>query len=82
MWGVIMLSDIRNVLQRIPEFELRDFYCYVYGECGENINRNSIEEHIISYLHIYLRNHKNNQSCIIKSYIILGWISELKHKYK
>ena len=84
-----MLGKYKKLLTKIPEQDLKEFYCAIYGNCDTD-DRVSYEQHLISYLRMYLHERRasyvTNEEVIlsmtVKAMKILAWMEYLQTIYK
>ena len=77
-----MLRQFKSLLSLLPEFELCDFYCYLYGEIGCSLCKCDYENHIYSFYRMYLHYHKKEKDMIVKAHIMNSWYEYMKDKYR
>lgn len=70
-----MLKKIKEELNKKSLLELETFYCGLYNKCARNCTKQDYIDHIIAYLHMYLKFHKMNEKCTIKAFQILSFVN-------
>lgn len=85
-----MFERINYILHNIPDFEILDFYIFMYGPCAKNCEIkdciNCKRQHIMKYFKMYVKLHRIKaelkEDMTLKAYICLSWFAYMDKKYE
>lgn len=80
-----MFERVNYILHNVPDFEILDFYAFMYEPCAENCEIkdcvNCKRQHIIKYFKMYVKLHRIKENMTLKAYICLSWFDYMDKKY-